>query len=303
MALNPIYHELASHDVLTRDRGVTNIERHLASQALKTNFSQLDFLKIWKALFFCFWHSDKTEPQQALAHRFSKIVHLLPKNLALLWMTAFWKTMNREWPKIDVHRVDKFYSLTRYFFQQSLVYVKDKDWDAELLENFVVVLNPRCRDMYEWKQSGYKSELVLGELEFCVESTATPNEGPMSLLTSHGLLFHLFSLYIEELEKVNELKLWTLSSDILLSLLVPVAHCLAWAREKVSLRLIHRDVFQQLLGKLIAEDEEEDEIGPGHAHMAAVSDFLFHLGSSEKIPATSRAAIFLSRKPYEAITA
>jgi hypothetical protein len=51
---------LGSVDFLTRERGVQALTRFLQRKA---EVSPSDMNKLWKGLYFCFWHSDKPKVQ------------------------------------------------------------------------------------------------------------------------------------------------------------------------------------------------------------------------------------------------
>lgn len=51
---------LGSPDYQTREKGVAALTRFLLR---KTELSESDTMKIWKGLFYCFWHSDKAPVQ------------------------------------------------------------------------------------------------------------------------------------------------------------------------------------------------------------------------------------------------
>jgi hypothetical protein len=51
---------LGSTDYLTREKGLQALQGWLC---LRSDLGELDMLKIWKGLFFCFWHSDKAPVQ------------------------------------------------------------------------------------------------------------------------------------------------------------------------------------------------------------------------------------------------
>jgi hypothetical protein len=52
---------LGSVDYHTRERGVQALTRFL--QHKQTSLKESDMLKLWKGLYFCFWHSDKAPVQ------------------------------------------------------------------------------------------------------------------------------------------------------------------------------------------------------------------------------------------------
>jgi ribosomal RNA-processing protein 1 len=51
---------LGSTDYLTREQGLTALSRWLTT---RTDVSDLEMLRLWKGLYFCFWHSDKVPVQ------------------------------------------------------------------------------------------------------------------------------------------------------------------------------------------------------------------------------------------------
>ena len=55
---------LASNDKEVRDKAVAALSRYLASAK---DISELEVRKIWKALFYCFWHSDKPRADYSVA--------------------------------------------------------------------------------------------------------------------------------------------------------------------------------------------------------------------------------------------
>lgn len=68
---------LGSTDFLTRERGVLALTRFLQH---KSSVSHGDMVKLWKGLYFCFWHSDKAPVQvgsPCCLHRFSHRTEVL----------------------------------------------------------------------------------------------------------------------------------------------------------------------------------------------------------------------------------
>lgn len=51
---------LGSTDFHTREKGLAALARWLAS---RQTVDQNDLLKLWKGIFYCFWHSDKAPVQ------------------------------------------------------------------------------------------------------------------------------------------------------------------------------------------------------------------------------------------------
>jgi ribosomal RNA-processing protein 1 len=91
--------------------------------------SREEMLKLWKALFYCVWMSDKTIVQQELIVRVAALVSRLagacaPKHQSRVgdFVGAFFDTIRREWLGLDRYRVDKFMSLIRRMVYESLLY-------------------------------------------------------------------------------------------------------------------------------------------------------------------------------------
>jgi ribosomal RNA-processing protein 1 len=83
-----------------------------------------EYLQLWKAVFYAFWHSDKVPVQQELALNLSRLVRVVSPNdeRVYLFLSAFFTTMQREWGGIDKHRVDKYLSLLRRMLYEALRY-------------------------------------------------------------------------------------------------------------------------------------------------------------------------------------
>lgn len=68
----------------------------------KTEWTDLEWDKLWKALFYCMWMSDKRPIQEELSSNLASLVHTLPSvELALGFVHSFFRTMHREWHGID----------------------------------------------------------------------------------------------------------------------------------------------------------------------------------------------------------
>jgi ribosomal RNA-processing protein 1 len=130
---------------------------------------------VWKGLFYCFWHSDKTPVQQELAQRLSNLVSdLKPLNVAVTFWETFLDTMAREWSSIDRLRLDKFMSLVRMFMHSTLKRMSNENWHPEV----VVPM---------WDPLGRTLQRV--------------NEGDKGHLIT-GLALHISHVFLDELEQV-----------------------------------------------------------------------------------------------------
>ena len=48
-------------------------------------------------MFYCMWMSDKPRNQQQLARDLAGLIDVLPQEVVIPFLDAFWKTMAREW--------------------------------------------------------------------------------------------------------------------------------------------------------------------------------------------------------------
>ena len=72
---------LGSPDFHTREKAVAAMTRFLLR---KPDIEEKDMLKIWKGLFYAFWHSDKTPVQVSAATEAAFVAAAVPK-----FLTAF----------------------------------------------------------------------------------------------------------------------------------------------------------------------------------------------------------------------
>lgn len=132
--------QLASCNARTRNNAIRLLHSHLSSQP---SVCDDDMRKIWKGLFYCFWHADKQPYQISLADSLSSLVASLPRDLSLLYFSTFLSTIRREWSGIDSHRLDKFYLLIRRFLRKLFFLFHSNCWNSFLLDQFIPVLFER----------------------------------------------------------------------------------------------------------------------------------------------------------------
>ena len=93
--------QLASSDRRIRDGAVETLRAYLGH---RQSLDEMELLKLWKGLFYCMWMSDKPRTQQQLARDLAGLVDTLQPATVLGFLSAFWKTMSREWVDIDILR-------------------------------------------------------------------------------------------------------------------------------------------------------------------------------------------------------
>lgn len=102
-----------SLDRKVRDKAVESLTLYLRS---RTDLTLVDLLKLWKGLFFCFYHSDRPLTQQALARALSySLVPSLPHATIHRFLRAFWITIGRDFHSLDRLRLDKYLFLIRCY--------------------------------------------------------------------------------------------------------------------------------------------------------------------------------------------
>ncbi|TPR01981.1 Vacuolar import and degradation family protein [Aspergillus niger] len=175
----PFVRDLASSEKKIRDKATDSLSLFLRS---KTDLSLIDLLKLWKGLFFCFYHSDRPLTQQALARTLSySLVPTLPRSTLHRFLRAFWITIGRDFHSLDRLRLDKYLFLIP-------TTAEEKDWSA--LESYITIIEegPLCPLNFDPDQP------PMNEKEDYVPMPHGPD----------GLRYHVMDIWIDELEKVLE---------------------------------------------------------------------------------------------------
>ncbi|KAL0337816.1 UNVERIFIED_CONTAM: Ribosomal RNA processing protein 1B [Sesamum calycinum] len=129
---------LASCNTTVRSQSLRLLQSWLASESQQ--LSDSDIKKLWKGLFYCLWHADKTPNQLALINRLTNLFLSLQPSLSLEFFRGFLVTLRREWPGIDRLRLDKFYSLIRRFVKALFELMRLRKWDVDVLGEYLGVL-------------------------------------------------------------------------------------------------------------------------------------------------------------------
>ncbi|XP_014204201.1 ribosomal RNA processing protein 1 homolog isoform X1 [Copidosoma floridanum] len=166
---------LAHNDKKVRDKVLKNLKRWLTVRSRSSfAFTEEDFLRLWKGLFYCMWMSDKPLVQEDLAESLSNLVHCFESiDTALLYTKCTLKSLATEWLGLDNYRVDKFEMLVRRILRQTFVVCKKLSWKKKCVVGVGKVL-----------------EEILMDAKNCL-----------------GLKLHITNVYMEELAKVGEEKI------------------------------------------------------------------------------------------------
>ncbi|XP_055638082.1 ribosomal RNA processing protein 1 homolog isoform X1 [Toxorhynchites rutilus septentrionalis] len=140
---------LAGNDVKLRRKVLKNLKTWLATRSRSTfAFSNSDFLRLWKGLFYCMWMSDKPLVQENLAEEIASLLKCFDgAEVSVQFFAAFLETMSAEWFGIDTWRIDKFMMLVRRCTRQMLQVLHEENWPEHIVESLMqqvecTVLNP-----------------------------------------------------------------------------------------------------------------------------------------------------------------
>ncbi|NP_001015923.1 ribosomal RNA processing protein 1 homolog A [Xenopus tropicalis] len=291
---------LAGNDKKTRDRALRKLRNYLRVRSASDSggFTEEEFIKIWKGLFYCMWMQDKPLLQEALAQSMSQLVHTLhTQESQNLFLRTFWQTLSREWNGIDRLRLDKFYTLMRMVLRESVELLKKAEWEESSVQEFLALLN---------------EEVLKG--------------------ATLGVQLHLIDIYLEEVAKVGAAEL---TAEMNLKLIEPFCKIVAKSKNYSFLQAVTSGIFQTILEqapfaiedlmkeidsnpegkeggsageesgeKSESEDKESQEqdnedIGPVlQFDYQAVADRLFALGSRKNLPTRNRKAAYALVKKF-----
>lgn len=136
--------KLASNKKEEREKTLMGLRAWLkVREKAAGTFKEIELLKLWKGLFYCLWMADKVPVQQQLSEDLAQLVHVFKKKAnAAIFIRTFYQTMLREWPGLDKWRIDKFYSLVRYFFRETLLWMQKKScvelWGCVLRDDLLM---------------------------------------------------------------------------------------------------------------------------------------------------------------------
>lgn len=163
--------KLAHNDAVVRSSAFESLCSFLTSKGL-ANLDLLEWLKIWKGLYYSMWFCDKPIPQQDLAGNFGKLFSkVIPSEQLEVFYQAYWVVLEREWHLIDKWRVDKFLMLVRRVLRHILFRLADEGWPKEKLDSFTsVLMEYPLRDDRRFPQSltYHMCDIFLDEIEYVI---------------------------------------------------------------------------------------------------------------------------------------
>lgn len=86
-----------------------------------SEFTNNDFLRLWKGLYYCMWMSDKPLVQEELTEELGSLIHCFPDvKVGVQFFRNFLETMCLEWFGIDQWRLDKFMMVSSEILELTL---------------------------------------------------------------------------------------------------------------------------------------------------------------------------------------
>ncbi|GAB2219122.1 hypothetical protein Droror1_Dr00006751 [Drosera rotundifolia] len=201
---------LASCNAGIRSKALITLLSWLPTQS---SISDDDMKKLWKSLFYSYWHCDKVQNQVNLADRLSGLLGSLPRGVSVRYFEHFWTAMRREWAGIDRLRLDKFYMLIRVFVRGLFGVLKREGWDLGVVGEYVGVLEERV-------MKGSVEDKGLG----------------------FGVSYHVAAIWCGELKGFLPVK-----GDVLEVLFGPFVRVLGRESDRVLVAKVRGDVFECLL--------------------------------------------------------
>ena len=223
---------LASPDKATRDKTMKTLVKYLASLE---DLTDLEMLKLWKALYYCMWLSDKAPIQLELATLLSTGLFrsFRSPTLAYKYIRMFYRTLLREWHMLDQHRINKFYTLIRLMLREMLLHMCLKRWNESTVTLLLTILQ----------------EEVFAKL---------PN----------GPRLHVADIFLEELW-ISSNGGETVDTKVFLRLMAPFLQIIASCLDPVFQERVSKQVFAAFAGRYARElsdqpmdDDDEETVLP-----------------------------------------
>ncbi|XP_011310829.1 ribosomal RNA processing protein 1 homolog [Fopius arisanus] len=203
---------LASNDKKARAKMLKKLRAWITVRSKSSFvFTETDFLRLWKGLFYCMWMSDKPLVQEELAESISDLVHCFENmEFAILYTKCALKTLSIEWFGIDQYRLDKFQMLVRRIFRQTFILSRKLGWDVDNIKEIAKV----------------------------IEEILLDSKGSL------GFKFHVTEIFMEELAKVSG---GEIPEERVTELLRPFAIYLATIDDERQIRNVMQHIFRYLI--------------------------------------------------------
>uniref|UniRef100_A0A182RTH3 Ribosomal RNA processing protein 1 n=1 Tax=Anopheles funestus TaxID=62324 RepID=A0A182RTH3_ANOFN len=217
---------LAGNNPKLRRKVLKNLKTWLSTRSQSTFvFSDVDFLRLWKGLFYCMWMSDKPLVQEELAESLGSLVRCFDHDVpvAMQFFKAFLITMCNEWFGIDRWRMDKFMMLVRRVTRQAMFALHESGWQKEHVELFKQIIDTTILN---------------------------------SDTASYGLMNHFNDLFLNELAKVSD---GNISKETVKQILEVFVIAVLRTDDETISRSIRKNIFYALMQQSDVGQEFEEK--------------------------------------------
>lgn len=102
MSVNQLTQSLAnSLEQSQRDVAIDNVFKWIKAQK---SIEEVDLLKLWQGIWYCYWLADKQGYQDSLVTIFTECLVSMKEQNAMLYLKTFYETLAKNWPNLDKHR-------------------------------------------------------------------------------------------------------------------------------------------------------------------------------------------------------
>ena len=223
-------------------------------------------------------HGDEEEDEDPM-----NVTHSRGAPLASLMIRTFFRTLVKEWGKMDKYRIDKFYTLVRYMLREVYRYMATRQWNLGIVKLFNDALTE--------------------------EALITP---------PNGVRYHLIDIAVEELANVvakSRGETLPMTEAIYLEVMEPffVMAQHGFGDRTVQARIVEK-IFEKFLFEYsVVHDTEEDDDGDedeeenddkernifDQVHVGTVSRYIFELAGTEGTMDQHRKGLYAMHKKYE----
>jgi len=218
--------------------------------------------------------SDDSQDEDVEELDDSEIPHCRGAHLASLFVRTFFRTVRRDWDKMDKYRVDKFYTIMRLMMHEVYKYMAVRHWNVGIIRLF--------------------NDAIFEEI-----LSQTPN----------GLRYHLIDIALDELAQVHAHSTMPLTEATFLDCLEPF---FALAQTGAGDDIVQHRAVENVLEKFLlkysvvsqrvvedAEDESEDEVAVfDQVHVGTIAKFIFDIASDGATGNEYRKSLYELHKRY-----
>lgn len=260
-------HTLTSPDVAKRNDALESLKKYFNSLKNKSGkaLNEFEMLKLWKALYHCYWYSDKLAYQTELCVKLSGLIdEFRDEDMKYLYCKTFFMTLMREWHNIDYHRVNKYYMFIRIFLNKIM-----KLWCK--MKYAIAAIQPYLDILYD---------TVLSK---------TPN----------GMRFHICDIYLPELSQTSD---GNLSTNQFVSLLQPFTRSLGMTDDNHYLERLCEKIFLNIINLYCSKEEQTEVIRFSTVRLNAIQKIIYDIAIDETIVEKNRKKIYNLHKQYSQAT-